>query len=744
MAIMGIPQALKLIEGPIDALARLPQQELVAMAQRSPSLLKVLPIVLNEKAEEAQRTANMAALAQGTSPSVTEQNMAINAQAEAQPMMQQPMTPTDAGLASLPVEESNYAGGGIVAFDAGGEAYDDDDDDDDDEISYGDTKMDKENEALLMRLMAARESAPSMGAGILGTGIIPSEFRDVDSKTSVARDLGIRSTAPVSSDKRLEDSTPAITLSSAKEERSIGLKVPSGHKYENKIVSKAEQIGVDPQFALYIADKETGRLRNPETAKSRAGAMGIMQLMPGTAKDMGVKDPFDPDQNIEGGLRYAKLMMDKYKDPKIAAIAYNWGPGNTDKWLRSGADPDKLPRETRNYVASLREGGAIRFQNRGLVDDDIGFGPGRFMPNYTAADVTGSEYVMGVGDSETDFKKRIEALGAKLDAARLAVGKPPSIRELARDPTLSEKYKKSVENRNKLQKEYETLMETEGGLGKRVQMQSSPSGRKMVPVSNPVVKEAVKSAPMTARAAAATPLAQAASADERALQDQFVAQDIQEGGVGRLETPATQRMAAAAQAAAQNKTEQKPGVESLLETLLSNREKRNASQRQQDKYMAILTAGLGMLGGTSPYAFTNIGQGALQGVSAMLAANKQRAAEENAILSGRVAQYRIAQGEALRTQLAGEAQQTRLTQQLSTARQNMIKNVAAAKKMDLNSISDPKLLSTIEAQADAMLARDPAYQAIYKRIYGTDFSPTQMAAGPVDYYKNYGLTPGKK
>ena len=127
---MGIPQALKMIEGPIDALARLPQQELMAMAQRSPSMLKILPVVLNEKAEAAQRAANMAALAQGTPPSVTEQNVAINAQAEAQPMMQQPMMvvapqpmpPMDAGLASLPVEESEFAGGGIVAFDKGGEA----------------------------------------------------------------------------------------------------------------------------------------------------------------------------------------------------------------------------------------------------------------------------------------------------------------------------------------------------------------------------------------------------------------------------------------------------------------------------------------------------------------------------------------------------------------------------------------------------------------------------------------------
>jgi len=117
MAIMGIPQALKMIEGPIDALARLPQQELVAMAQRSPSVLKILPIVLNEKADAAQRAANMAALAQGTPPSVTDQNIAINAQAEAQPMM----LPENVGVAALPVPEGSYAGGGIVAFDDGGQ-----------------------------------------------------------------------------------------------------------------------------------------------------------------------------------------------------------------------------------------------------------------------------------------------------------------------------------------------------------------------------------------------------------------------------------------------------------------------------------------------------------------------------------------------------------------------------------------------------------------------------------------------
>lgn len=664
------------------------------------------------------------------------QSMAAMQQARQEPPIAEQVMQRAAAESGINTLPSNLpvvrgAGGGIVAFADGGDA--EEDDDDEDETSYGASAIDKENEALLMRLLASRKAAPPMGPGAFGSGLtIP----QASAAQQARPDVGI--------DALPAGNVPAVSLTSAKEERSIGLKAPSGHKYEDKIVNKAEQMGIDPQFALYIAGKETGGLRNPETAKSRAGAMGIMQLMPGTAKDMGVKDPFDPEQNIEGGLRYAKMMMDKYKDPKIAAIAYNWGPGNTDKWLRAGADIDKLPRETRNYVASLKEGGVIRFQNTGLVEDDIGFGPGRFMPNYTMADVAGSANVPGLDASETDFKKRMEALGARLDAARLAVGKPPSSRDLVRDPTLSDKYKKSVEERNRIQKEYEKLMETEGGLGGPITMRPSAQLKKMVPVPSPVVQEAVKSAPPSSREAAAIPLAKAASDEQRALQDQFVAQDIQEGGIGRLETPASSALAAATQAADDAKGEgvKTPSFADKLEDLLSKREKSLGEQRQQDKYMALLAAGLGMMGGTSRNALQNIGQGAMQGVASLQAANRQRAAEENALLSGRLGQYRVGQTEALRTQLAGEAQQTKLTQQLSSARQNAIKNIIAAKKIDINAM-DQSQLSRIESEADAMLSRDPAYQAIYKKLYGTGFASTPMAAAPVDYFKNYNLTPRK-
>jgi len=117
---MGILQALKLQEGPIEALAQLPQQQLIAMSQQGRIPADVLPIILNEKAQMAQAAANMQAMQQPMQPSVIEQAMAINAQAEAPQQ-----APMDAGVASLPVPEEmysgeGYAGGGIVAFDEGG------------------------------------------------------------------------------------------------------------------------------------------------------------------------------------------------------------------------------------------------------------------------------------------------------------------------------------------------------------------------------------------------------------------------------------------------------------------------------------------------------------------------------------------------------------------------------------------------------------------------------------------------
>lgn len=91
---------------------------------------------------------------------------------------------------------------------------------------------------------------------------------------------------------------------------------------------------------------------------SAKGALGEMQVMPKTIKDPGfgvtpAKDK-SPDEIARVGVDYLQAMKQKYGDTEKALIAYNWGPGSTDKWLASGADPKKLPAETKTYVERVK------------------------------------------------------------------------------------------------------------------------------------------------------------------------------------------------------------------------------------------------------------------------------------------------------------------------------------------------------------------------------------------------------
>lgn len=584
-----------------------------------------------------QQKEAMSAAVQQKMPSVAQQVMAEAQQAEQ-------------GVQSLPTNlPAEMAGGGIVAFAEGG-MYDDDED------SY-ENRMDAAREADLDAAMQeALDAREEMG-------LMPEQ-------------------------KGASDSYQAVRAT------------PNGGEFEALALEKNKSHGVDERLLKHVMHKETGGMKDREHAVSKAGAQGVMQLMPGTAKDLGVKDPFNASQNIEGGIKYLAQLERKYKDPKLAAMAYNWGPGNVDKWLMAGADTSKLPRETQGYVQGLAKGGEV--QHFDGTDGSLVYNP-------------------ETGMMEEEVKR--EGFGTKL--GRL-IGYGEGLN--------------AGENMPGMGKAKEQVAEL---LAKR-------NGTPTAPKAEPVKEK--------------TPSANEGLSQDSGLNariDKMLAGTSANAPVVPPATPPATAMATA------------PAAPSKFEELFAKREENLAKQKEQDKYMALLSAGLGMMGGTSPFAAANIGAGAQQGVQALLHSNAARTAEENAILSGRLglekinaAKEQALQSQALREKIFG-AQNARLTEQgkeqaaarterLSQAQMKEIQDSLENRATFLSknamkaaeSIFDPVKKQQFLDDLERKISQDKIYRELHKQRWGyypgnDENLNASQSKGGYDYSKADSILGGK-
>lgn len=136
----------------------------------------------------------------------------------------------------------------------------------------------------------------------------------------------------------LQPRKPAGVLSSS-------LSSPS---FDRVVEECAKKYGLHPSLVRKLIEVESGG--NPK-AVSPKGAMGLMQLMPETCKELGISDPFDIRQNIEGGVRYFRGLLDRFGSIELALAAYNAGPGRVKAY--GGVPPFE---ETRTFIRKVLEG----------------------------------------------------------------------------------------------------------------------------------------------------------------------------------------------------------------------------------------------------------------------------------------------------------------------------------------------------------------------------------------------------
>jgi soluble lytic murein transglycosylase-like protein len=159
-------------------------------------------------------------------------------------------------------------------------------------------------------------------------------------------------------------------------------------RYEPYVIEYSNLNSLRPELVRAVIQVESGYNAR---ALSPKGAMGLMQLMPDTARMLGVQRPYDPEQNIRGGTRYLRLLLDKYDgNEELALAAYNAGSGAVDRYGK------RIPpyRETRDYVRKVgSKAGEPTVTTRKLrIYKTIEIVDGRVVPRYSSERPTSGSF----------------------------------------------------------------------------------------------------------------------------------------------------------------------------------------------------------------------------------------------------------------------------------------------------------------------------------------------------------------
>lgn len=665
---MSILSALKQQTESLDDLAKLPQSMIMQMAQRKEISQEMVPAILGRKAELMDSVARTQAMQSGAgqAPSVMEQIMQKNAQAE-HPMQQPAPQMADAGVAQLPVREPQYAGGGIVAF-AGGGMYDTE------ALDGGESEAQE-----MARLYPKSKLSELMDSGMSGIRSLVSKFRgEPDAQKEVAQQ--------------------------------------GNHPYEADAIKAAKQVGLDPKLMLHALYKESGGLKDPATAKSKAGAYGPMQLMAATAKELGV-DRTDPYQNILGGATYLKKQLDAFKDPQLALAAYNAGPGAVKKALASTQGLAALPRETQGYM---------RYAEGGDVKGYSGIDKQSLVENYDDSSNADDMSMADQYDYNNPYLRRSRAMSEGVKNLGKAFTEPRNydpITKLVLDPL------------DAIRKWGQTPVDKQNA-----DFNAASNARKnmsFTDTSAPKVEPKAEAA-KTVPAKSDTPIIAAPVSNKSSY---GLNPNMSKASI--LNAP----ILSDNMSSGQKKTAEQEYFDELRQQIISGREDAKAA-RKENQNMALLQAGLGILGGTSPYAMANIGAGATQGAQAYAQGQKGIREQERDLMSAQLglAKYKsAAENAALERAALADYRKDTLGQRASEfGVRDQDRDIAAANAFEAQQIRaldarykgmmgwgvDPKLTAAYERDK-AKIYLDPRYMALMKKGYpGIDFSPAVSTPEP--------------